>query len=68
MFEVHCMAHRMNVTVQTLSNLQLVAKVETLCERLYNYFIVSPKRHLEYTKLVDVVEIGGLKQLRNVKT
>ena len=41
--------------------------METLCERLYNYFIVSPKRHLESTKLVNVMEIGGLKLLRNVK-
>ena len=68
MFGVHCMAHRTNLVVQTLSNLPLVAKVETLCERLYNYFTVSPKRHLEFTKLVDVVETGGLKLLRNVKT
>ena len=62
------MAHRTNLAMQTLSNLSLVAKVETLCERLYNYFRVSPKRHLEFTKLVDVVETGGLKLLRNVKT
>ena len=68
MFGVHCMAHRTNLAVQTLSNLPLVAKVDILCERLYNYFTVSPKRHLEFTKLVDVVETGGLKLLRNVKT
>ena len=56
MFGVHCMAHRTNLATKTLSNLALMAKVETLCEQLYNYFIVSPKRHLEFTKLADVVE------------
>ena len=51
MFGVHCMAYRTNMAVQILSNLPLVAKVETLCERLYNYFTISPKRHLEFTNL-----------------
>lgn len=31
-------------------------------------FLGSPKQHLEFTKLVEVVETEGLKMLKNVKT
>ncbi len=37
-------------------------------QSLYSYFSSSPKQHLEFIKLVKIVEIGGLKILRNVKT
>jgi hypothetical protein len=32
------------------------------------YFSASPKHHLEFTKLVEIVKIEGLKVLQNVKT
>ncbi len=57
---VHCMAHRTNLAVQILSHLQMVNRFEGLFHTLYNYFSKSPKRHLEFTKLVKI--------LRNVKT
>jgi len=35
---------------------------------MYAYFNASPKRHLEFQKLADLMETEGLKMLRNVKT
>ena len=46
MINVHCMAHRMNMAVEPLSNLSMVKKLETLCQGLYNYFTMSFKKHL----------------------
>ncbi len=43
----------------------MVAKLEDLSQSLYFYFSSSPKCHLEFTKLVEMVEIG-LKILQNV--
>ncbi len=48
---VHCMAHRTNLVVQTLSALSLVSKIESLLASMYNYFVHSPNHHLEITKL-----------------
>jgi hypothetical protein len=65
---VHCMAHRTNLTVEPLSNLPVVSKLESLCQSLYTCFIMSSKKHLEFQKLADIVETKGLRMLRNVKT
>jgi hypothetical protein len=46
MIGVYCMAHRTNLIVEPLSN--LVEKLETLCQALYNYFTMSSKKHLEF--------------------
>ncbi len=45
----------------------MVNKLEGLLQTLYNYFSESPKRHLEFTKLVQVMETKGAKILKNVK-
>jgi hypothetical protein len=68
MFGVHCFAHRTNLVVEPLSNLPIVEKCEPLCRSMYAYFSLSPKKHLEFQKLADVVEIKGLNMLRHVKT
>jgi hypothetical protein len=68
LFGVHCMAHRTNLVVEPLSNLPVVSKIESLCKNIHNYFSHSPKRHLEFTKLAEIVETKGLKILNNVKT
>jgi hypothetical protein len=47
---VHCVAHRTNLVVQTLSHLQMVSRIESLLQTLYNYFSKSFKRHLECMK------------------
>ena len=68
MFGMHCMAHKTNLAVEPLSDLPIVGKIEDLCQAMYGYFSHSPKRHLEFQRLPDVLEIEGRKILRNVKT
>ncbi len=63
----HYMAHRTNLVVQSLSNLHLVAKLKDLLQSLYSYFSNSLKQHLEFTKLVKIMVIWGLKILWNAK-
>jgi hypothetical protein len=50
---IHCMAHRKNLVMQTLSSLLLVICLEHLLQTLDNCFSHSLKRHLEFTKLVE---------------
>jgi hypothetical protein len=45
-----------------------VCKIETLLQALHSYFTSSPKRHLEFTKLAELVETSGLKILGSVRT
>jgi hypothetical protein len=54
--------------MQTFSTLFLVICLKHLLQTLHNYFTHSAKRHLEYTKLVEMLEMKGNKILRNVKT
>lgn len=56
------------MAVEPISNLPVVAKLEALCQAMYSYFSFSPKRHLEFQKLTDIVETEGLRMLKNVKT
>ena len=60
---VHCMAHRTNLAVEPLSNLPIVSKIENLYQAMYVYFSHSPKRHLEFQKLADLVETERLRML-----
>jgi hypothetical protein len=34
----------------------VVLKLESLCQNLYTYFTMSSKKHLEFQKLVNIVE------------
>jgi hypothetical protein len=63
----HYMVHKTNLVVQSLSNLHMVAKLKDLLQSLYSYFSISFKQHLEFTKLVKIVDIWGLKILWNAK-
>ncbi len=65
---VHCIVHRTNLVVLTLSDLLIVVKIETLLVGVYKYFNHNPKRNLEKSKLVGVMETKGLKILCNIKT
>jgi hypothetical protein len=47
----YCMTHEMNLVVQLLSNLPIVAKLEDFLQSLPSYFSSSPKQHLEFIKL-----------------
>jgi hypothetical protein len=63
---VHCMAHFINLVVQILRS--LVKKIESLISSIYNYFIHSPKCHLEVIKLAKLLDCKGNKFLKNIKT
>ena len=65
---VHCMAHRFNLAFKTLSQLDIMSHIEGLLKSSHAYFKHSPKRHLEFVKLVELMETKGLKLLKNVKT
>jgi hypothetical protein len=53
---VHCVVHRTNLAVQSLSNLTLLVQLEVFME------------HLEFQKLVVTMETKGNKILKNVET
>jgi hypothetical protein len=66
---MHSVAHCTNFDrVQTLSGLSLITKIESLFSYVYNYYVLSPKPHLEVTKFVELLECKGNKILKNVKT
>jgi hypothetical protein len=57
----HCMAHKTYFVVQVLFNLLIVAKLENLLQSLYSYFSNSLKQHLEFNKLIEIVEKHDLR-------
>jgi hypothetical protein len=61
-------SHRTNLAIKTLSGLLVVNRIEDLLQTLHSYFACSPKRHLEYVKLVEVLQTKGLKILKQIKT
>jgi hypothetical protein len=67
-FGMHCMSHRTNLAVQTLSQVPLVTRIEELLQGLYSFFLHSPKRNQELADLANIVETASQKILRNVKT
>jgi hypothetical protein len=66
--KVHCMAHCINLAMQTLSKLPLMSHLENLLQTLHSYFAHSPKRHLNFIKLEKFMCIRQNKILQNVKT
>jgi hypothetical protein len=65
---MHCVAHRTDLAVEVLSELDMVSSVEKLLKKLHSYFSKSPKRHLELEKLSELMVSKGGKILNNVKT
>jgi hypothetical protein len=60
-------AHKLNLAVESLSDLPMVEGIEDMLAHLYTYFFKSPQKHLEFLKLAEVMETKGLKILRNIK-
>jgi hypothetical protein len=58
----------MNLAVEALEKLPMLEKIENMLQDQYNYFSKSPKKHMDFLKLAEVMETKGLKILRNVKT
>jgi len=46
----------------------IVSIIEKLLQKCRAYFVHSPKKHLEFTKLTNMMETKGLKMLMNMKT
>ncbi len=53
---IHCMTHHTNLAMQTLSNLPLVIYLENLLQTLHSYFAHSLKKHLKFTKFIEILE------------
>ncbi len=62
------MAHKCNLTFKTLFTLGIVSSIKNLLQNCHAYFAHSPKRHLKFIKLIDMMETKGLKMFKNVKT
>ncbi len=64
----HYIAHRTNLTFQSLSYLIFIARLKSFMINLYGYFSHSPKRHLEFQRLVHTLETTMNKNFKMVKT
>jgi hypothetical protein len=62
------MAHRCNLAFKTLLTLRIVSIIVDLLQICHAYFAHDPKRHCEFTKLIDMMETKNLKMFKNVKT
>jgi hypothetical protein len=58
----------MNLAIEVLEKLPILDKIEAMLGDIYSYFCKSPKKHMEFLKLAEVMETKGLKILRNIKT
>ena len=56
------------MVVEAFSDLPVVARIEEMLGSLYAFFAHSPKRHLEFVKLAEVMQSKGLKILNNIQT
>jgi len=65
---VHCMAHKCNLAFKILSSLGIINNTKYLLQSCHSYFAHNPKWHLEFIKLIDMMETKGLKMFNKVKT
>jgi len=61
------MAHQIDHVLQVLFKLNMVCRLE-LASNFTCLFQSKPKRHLELSKLVEIMETYNNKLLKNVKT
>jgi hypothetical protein len=62
------MAHRCSLAFKIFSSLGIVNSIKDLLQSCHSYFAHGPKWHLEFIKLIDMMERKGLKMFNNVKT
>jgi len=62
------MVHRCNLAFKTLLTLRIVSSIVDLLQICHAYFAHNLKRHLEFTKLIDMMETKEFKMFKNVKT
>jgi hypothetical protein len=65
---IHHVVHRINLAMQSLSNLTFFSCFDVFMTNLHSYFSHSPKCHLEFQKLVAITKTNGNKILKNMKT
>jgi len=58
---VHYMVHKCNLAFKTLSSLGIMSSIKDLLQTCHSYFAHGPNKHMEFTKLIDMMEIKGLK-------
>jgi hypothetical protein len=66
--EVQCMIHKCNLAFKTLFNLGITNSIENLLQSCHFSFLPTQKKHLRFTKLINMMETKGPKILMNVKT
>ena len=68
MYGMHCMSHKTNLAMQTLSQVPLVMRIKELLQSLHSFFSHSPKRNQELADLANIIETARQRIFRNVKT
>jgi hypothetical protein len=63
----HCMVNKINLVVLVFSNLLMVSKLEDFLIVLVCFFFSSLKHHLEFLKVVEIMETKWFKVLKNVQ-
>jgi hypothetical protein len=61
---IRCVNHRINLAIQSLGGLIFIAKIKSFKLDMYGYFNHSPKWHLEFQKLAQIMETNGSKILK----
>jgi hypothetical protein len=56
------------LAIEVLSQLLILGGIEEMIADIYKFFCKSPKKHLEFVKLAELLESKGNKILRNIKT
>ena len=65
---VHCRSHKTNVAMHVVSKIAIVSKGVALFSTLHAYFSKSPKKSMEFSKLVEIMETKGSEILKHCKT
>jgi hypothetical protein len=65
---IHCVSHHTNLIVQTLSRLPFVFRIESLLQSLYMFFLHSPKKHIKFTNLAQLLHTKRNKKIKKIKT
>jgi len=55
----HCIPHRVNLAVKTLSNLDLFHAIEDVCSVTQKYFAHSPKKYAKFHTLALLLDTKG---------
>jgi len=66
---VHHVVHRTTFgNLKSPRDLTFIARIEVFMMNMYGYFNHSPKRHLEFYKLTQILKMKRNKIFKNVKT